>query len=257
MAALLGAGLCTAPAHAAPAADAGAEAWTFDATIYLWAAGIQGDTTGGGHVDVGFDTLVSNLDMAFMGSLEARKARWSLLTDVVYMDVGANDSAHVNVPVVPGIDLPVRVDADVRTKGTVLGILGGYNLLQTETATIDLRAGVRHLSLQMDLDLQLQPDPVALLAIQRELHTAVNVWDGIVGLGGEVQLGQRWHALFYADLGTGESHLTWQAQLGVGYDFDWGDVALSYRHLEWDLKSDSEIDNIRFSGPLLSASYRF
>jgi hypothetical protein len=31
----------------------------------------------------------------------------------------------------------------------------------------------------------------------------------------------------YLDVGTGSSNWTWQAPLGVGYAFDWGEVNLS------------------------------
>ena len=237
---------------AAAAAD---DDWGYTATVYLWGAGIEGDTAADNHVDVGFDTLISNLDMAFMGSLEARRSRWSLFADVVYMDVSASDSGSVKLPVGPGI--PARVDADVATKGTVLTLWAGYDLMSSETARVDLRAGVRYFNLALDFAAQLQPGPLEALAIERSIHDSLSVWDGILGLGGEVRLGERWYGLYHVDVGSGESRLTWQAQLGVGRAFDWGDVALSYRHLEWDFKSGSAIDNVHFSGPLLSARWHF
>jgi len=48
-----------------------------------------------------------------------------------------------------------------------------------------------------------------------------------------------------------------QASAGLAYRLDWGDVSLSYRHMEWDFESDSRLDNIDFSGPLLAAKFRF
>ena len=53
------------------------------ASVYLWGAGIKGETATGGEVDIGFDSLISNLNMAFMGAVEARKSEWSMLADVV------------------------------------------------------------------------------------------------------------------------------------------------------------------------------
>jgi hypothetical protein len=44
---------------------------------------------------------------------------------------------------------------------------------------------------------------------------------------------------------------------GVGYRFDWGDVDLVYRHLEWDFDSDNALDDVSFSGPQLTARFRF
>ena len=51
--------------------------------------------------------------------------------------------------------------------------------------------------------------------------------------------------------------LTWQVLAGIGYRFDWGDVSLAYRYLKWDLGSSSPIDDIGFSGPHLTATFRF
>ena len=51
--------------------------------------------------------------------------------------------------------------------------------------------------------------------------------------------------------------LTWQVLAGIGYRFDWGDVSLAYRYLKWDLGSSSPIDDIGFSGPQLTATFRF
>jgi hypothetical protein len=62
---------------------------------------------------------------------------------------------------------------------------------------------------------------------------------------------------YQLDVGTGQSDLTWQAAGGVGYRFKWGDVNFVYRHMEWDFKSRSSIDDMTFSGPLLAAKFHF
>jgi len=49
--------------------------WRYSASIYLWGAGIKGETAAGSVVDIGFDTLISNLNMAFMGAFEARRSQ--------------------------------------------------------------------------------------------------------------------------------------------------------------------------------------
>ena len=64
--------------------------WQYAASVYLWGAGITGETATGGEVDIGFSSLISNLNMAFMGAIEARKSEWSLLADAVYLNVGDN-----------------------------------------------------------------------------------------------------------------------------------------------------------------------
>lgn len=46
--------------------------WEYSANVYLWMAGMKGDTNNGAEFDIGFDELIRNLNMAFMGGLEAR-----------------------------------------------------------------------------------------------------------------------------------------------------------------------------------------
>ena len=47
----------------------------------------------------------------------------------------------------------------------------------------------------------------------------VDQWDGIVGAKGAFALGDKhkWVVPYYVDIGTGDSDVTWQAELGVGY----------------------------------------
>jgi len=87
--------------------------WQYAASIYLWGAGIDGETATGGEVDIRFETLISNLNMALMGSFEARKSEWSILTDVVYLNVGDDGAGRVQVTTESGATLPLKVDTGV------------------------------------------------------------------------------------------------------------------------------------------------
>jgi hypothetical protein len=59
------------------------------------------------------------------------------------------------------------------------------------------------------------------------------------------------------DIGTGESKLTWQAMIGFGDSFGWGDVLAAWRHLDYDMKSGDTIDSLSFDGPLVAAVFRW
>ncbi|MGB5620067.1 MAG: hypothetical protein WBM78_24720, partial [Desulfobacterales bacterium] len=61
--------------------------WEFAAEVYLWGAAIGGDTATDSSVNISFDDLIDNLEMAFMGTFGARKGKWSFLADVIYLDV--------------------------------------------------------------------------------------------------------------------------------------------------------------------------
>lgn len=49
------------------------ENWDFTGFIYLWGAGLGGETVTGNDVDVSFSDILDNLDFGLMGTLEARK----------------------------------------------------------------------------------------------------------------------------------------------------------------------------------------
>ena len=252
--ALLAGTLVAASTGAWAAAQSSRDDWQYSATIYLWGAGIQGETTAGSKVDVSFSDLISNLNMAFMGAFEARKAQWSLLADVIYLNVGADGDGEVPVPIAPNSNIRIKVDADVKTKGWVLNLLGGYNLWQAEKGSLDVIAGARYLDLRLDFGLGLS-GPV--YSRSRDISVSGSVWDAVIGARGHFDLNPRWYVPYYLDIGTGQSDLTWQASAGLAYRFNWGDVSLVYRHTEWDFDSSSRLDNINFSGPLLAAKFRF
>ena len=68
-------------AQSLPPDSAFSSGWTYEATPYLWFAGVKGDTRVGTRlpavaVDASFSDLASNLDLGLMGSFEARRQRW-------------------------------------------------------------------------------------------------------------------------------------------------------------------------------------
>ena len=246
--------LVSAPLSAG-AADAGdSDRWQYAASLYFFAPAINGSTASGSDIDVSFDTLLDSLNMTFMGAFEARKGKWSVLADMLYLNVGANGGAKVPLTDPLGQPLGIQADASVKQRGWVLSALGGYNVHDTSQASVDVIAGLRYLEMKASFGLSLQG---------RRLGRAVEssamgvVWDGVVGVKGRANLNGNWFVPFYLDVGTGDSDLTWQALAGVGYRFHWGNVSLAYRHLEWDLGSSSPIDDISFSGPQLTATFRF
>ena len=79
----------------------------------------------------------------------------------------------------------------------------------------------------------------------------------IVGVRGEIKLDDKWFMPYQADIGGGQSQLTWQAFLGVGYKYKWGEVVLGYRYLDYNFKSGWLVEDLSFGGPLLGAKYHF
>jgi len=247
-------GACIFAFGSAQAEESGtSKGWDFSAAIYLWGAGIGGKTASGSEVDVSFNDLFDNLNSAFMGSFEARKDKWLVITDLIYMDVSADKTAKVTIPIGP-IEIDVKGDADMDLTGKIFQLAGGYNLHTDERSRLDLIAGARYLDLDMDTSVKIT-GPLNTRPIK--ISESGDVWDGIVGVKGRYAFGQRWSIPYYVDIGTGQSDFTWQAMAGVGYSAaKWVDIALVYRYLDWDIGGDV-IDNINFSGPALGAIFRF
>lgn len=244
----------TYPVTAEAADTTSGNDWQYSASLYMFAPAIKGTTAAGSDIDVSFDTLIHNLNMTFMGAFEARKGKWSALVDVLYLNVGANEGAQVPLTDSLGRPLGIQADASLKLRGWVLDAVGGYNVYDTSQASVDVIAGLRYLEMKTSFGLGLQGQRLGQAI---ESDTNATVWDGVVGVKGRANLAGDWFLPFYLDVGTGDSDLTWQVLAGIGYRFDWGDVSLAYRYLKWDLGSSSPIDDIGFSGPHLTATFRF
>ena len=85
-----------------------------------------------------------------------------------------------------------------------------------------------------------------------------DVWDGIVGIRGNVSLDKNWYVPYYADMGTGESAFTWQVMAGFGYRISKVvDVVAAYRYLFWKFEDNKVLDKLYISGPLVGLRFRF
>jgi len=254
IAALLFAVLGISPVLAQTDSSASQDQWQYSGAIYLWGADLGGHTVRGSEVEVGFSDLVDNLEMAFMGAFSARKNKWSLFSDVIYMNLGADKTANLSIPVGP-MQIPVTTSVSLDVEAWILHFAGGYNLYSEGKSRLDLIGGARYLDLSTDMFLELQSLGPGL---SRTVSESLTTWDGIVGLTGNASLSERWFLPYYIDIGTGQSKLTWQATAGIGYRAGriW-DVALVYRHLEWDFDSTLVVDEINFSGPTLGVIFRW
>jgi len=72
-----------------------------------------------------------------------------------------------------------------------------------------------------------------------------------------MRAGEHWISPYYVDVGAGDSDLTWQASLGVGYRWGWGDIHLDYRYLDYDQGDNALVQGMTLDGPSLGATFRF
>jgi len=256
----------SAMVSASAAAQDLSDEWRFRAVIYMWGAQIKGGATfPGGNTadfDLKFHTILDNLKMAGMGSIEAQKGPWGLFTDVIYMNIGATDT-KTRDGTIDGVPLPVGVTANtgVGIKSWVWTLAGSYRVQSSDNVEMDVFAGARLLWLQPLLTYNFNVDVGPFKGPARVGSRSVTGqdWDAIIGVKGRVGLGagREWFIPYYLDIGTGQSDLTWQGAAGIGYAFSWGEVIATWRYLDYNFKSSSKVNDLTMNGPLLGVAFHW
>lgn len=216
--------------------------WEFGTDIYMWAAGLGGESATGGDIDIDFNDIIDNLSFTFMGTFGAKKGKWGFLADVIYMDLEDDDDVALG---------PILTLSDVQMKAWVVTPMVTYNVMQSDRVSLDLLAGARYLYIKVGLEI----DPLP------KAWSSGDGWDGIVGVKGKVDLKENWYLPFHFDVGTGDTDVTWQAFGGVGYKFSKFDLIAGYRYLDWDFDDDNKggdtFNDLTISGPIIGAKFTF
>ena len=237
------------------------------ASIYGWFPSVSGQTafpTGGTGptVNVDADKLLENLKFAFMGTLEVQKGPWGVWTDVIYMNLGNSKSAtrdfSLSQRVVPA---DVTADLDYDLKGWLWTIAGTYSLVKKPEYSLQALLGARMIDAKQSLDFNFNGNIASLGLPTRSGSAEVTLtnWDAIIGVKGRASFGDglKWFVPYYLDVGTGQSKLTWQGIVGVGYAFNWGSVVAAWRYLDYEFKSGSPVENLSFNGPAIGVIFRW
>ena len=256
-------------AMAVAAGPAGAEEnvfdgkWHFGLTPYVWLPAINGTITyqnpagAGGSLSANADpgSYLQSLDFAAMFTGEARKGDALIFTDYIYLHLGGHDAAVQSVTGPGGrVEIPINESGSWKVVTNVWTLAGGYAVLHNPEGFLDLFGGVRLLNLSSSVGWDFAAS-VGSLSRAGSTSQTDNMWAAIVGLKGQLRLGEsRWFMPYYADIGGASSNWTWQAALGVGYRFDWGDTVLLLRNLSYDFKEQLDL---RMTGPMLGATFRF
>lgn len=219
-----------------------ANPWKNEVSIYGWLPSITANTPlpdSGDSIDA--EDIIDNLKMVFMGGYSGRNDTWSLFADVIYMDVG--DSKNHTFPNGDA----AHVDMDIKALLMHAGV--GYNLVDTGNGILDIVGGIRY----VDLDVDVNTD----IFINRNLSASKDFTDFFVGVRGYKNINANWYIPYEADIGTGDTKLSWQLFAGIGYRYDWGDVKLGYRYLDFDMEDDAIVQDLTLSGALLGVSIKF
>jgi len=230
-------------------ASAGGGGWEFEATPYLWTAGLDG-TVGAGpaflptaNIDWSASNILSNLDVGAMGVFEGRNGRWGFIGDALYVKLSDQNVA-------PGIRF-ASVDAEVKQQ--MYALFGTYRLADGPTK-LDALAGVRY------VDIRAPVSAVLATGGLRSVDAGDDWWDPYVGLRVIHPLSELWSLTGYAAIGG----------FGVGSDFAWDVIAavnyqfsptisgkFGFRYLDMDYEGDRFAYDAGMGGPFLGLGVRF
>jgi len=222
-------------------------AWQNEVTIYGWLSGVSADTRlpgGSGYTTMDVGDIIDDLKMVFMGSYAARYDKWSLIADLTYVDLGNSANKILTFP--DGSSVGTSVDVDMKSWVVNAGV--GYNIVNSDKNILDIVAGLRYLDLEVDVNTNLPGTG---------LSGSKSFTDGIIGVRGIYNIDENWYLPYYADIGTGDTDLTYQLFAGVGYRYDWGDVKLGYRYIGYEMDDNTIVENLDLSGAVLGVSFKF
>ena len=122
-----------------------ADAWSFTIRPYGWMTGLDGSTRVGPlatDVDVDFAEVFEHLDMAFFLQAEARRGRVGILFDGFFAELSGDGNP-------PGA---LYEAADFSLQQTYAEIALAYRLLEGRAGFLDVFAGVRYNSIDLELN---------------------------------------------------------------------------------------------------------
>ena len=241
--------------------------WHYTASIYGYLPSVDGTSSfpadgQGTRLNLDASKILDKLKVFAMGTVGAHNGTWGMFTDVIYLKFEASESASRDFTIGNG-GLPADASAgfDWELRGTAWTVAGEYRVASAPSFTVDVLAGARLLDTRQHLRWNISGSLGSLdpLARSGESQTSQSTWDAIIGVKGRYAFGQerQWSLPFYLDVGAGESQSTVQAAAGLAYQFGWGEITGMWRYLRYDMKSSSDLQDVRFSGPLIGATFRW
>ncbi len=232
-------------AAASSAPQASSDKWEFMFAPYLWLAGINGtvgvrDITT--DIDPGVSDILNALNFGFMGAFEARKNKFVLITDLMYISL--EETKDTTGPLFSSLK------ANVKT--FMLSPVAGYRLAEKKGASLDAIVGIRfwHTSTRLEL----APKQLA----GRVGESSKNWADVIGGLRGQAHLSKIFSLIGRGDFGGGGSDFTYQLFGGAGIDVSKKtSLFVGYRYLYIKYTRGDSLFDGALNGVVLGAAFRF
>jgi opacity protein-like surface antigen len=216
--------------------------------------GVQSGTLPAIHIDMSFSDILDNLDAGLLGAFEARKGRWGMLFDAIYMKLEASGTASRTGP--GPIGATATASAELEVTQEMFAAAVAYRFVEGR-APMDVIGGLRYAKIEADADINgsffAQAGTVA--------RSAEKDWvDPYVGVRYLQPITENWTLVSYLDIGgfgVG-SDFTWQAILGANYEFSKTFAAkFGYRYLGVDYDKNGFVYDMDNSGLYLGLGIRF
>jgi hypothetical protein len=250
-------------AQAALAAEQGTERWVFEAYATLFVpTSISGmnefppeESSPPDSTDIGASNSLVTLNGAFIGGFTARRDRWGVYTNVIYVDLHGTQTGS-NVIEIAGQPTTAATTATARLgmRDSYVFLAGLYRVVANPNSPVDLLVGARFFDQHRALDWQFSGNvgsiPTSELSGNRSVSQSGV--DAVLGLTGRFgPTGHGWFAPYYVDFGTGKSSLTFQANAGFGYGWSCCEAALGWRYMHFGNPASSNIESVNLNGPAL------
>ena len=206
-------------AHAVGSNSTGGQ-WEYSLSpLFLWAQGIQGDSSIGpttAPLDISFKDALSNLEATFTIHGEMKRDALTLFAEYQYVDLG------------PEAEGPMDIELDVGFKDTIAELGVGYWVFGTDRTDWEVIGGARYTKQKLDVSVKNGPD---LLKVDEDW------WVGFFGGRMSAKLSKNWTFIGRADfgVGAGETNRIWNLVGMFDYRFkDWGSVFAGYKYMNYD-----------------------
>ncbi|MEE4295037.1 MAG: hypothetical protein V2J20_00285 [Wenzhouxiangella sp.] len=238
-----------------------ADDWAFRVEPFVWLPGIDGTVGALGlstDVDLSLSDLFSSsgsgrakydIEMLFAMEVEARKGRWGVMANAVYLDLDISGSSPS----------PRHLTADIDFSEFLGDLAVTYRVWEEPKGFLDLYAGARVNSLSLDINARAD-----LIRFQREPSISVSdseTWvDPIIGLRGQWALSEKFFLAGKADIGGFgvSSELLWSAQATAGYQFTKNfSSEIGYSYYDTDYADSGFIYDLAMGGLFLGLNFEF
>jgi hypothetical protein len=231
-----------------------ADDWQLLIEPYFWVPDVPITAANGESIEITQDQILDNLDGALMLFLGARKDKWSFYLDTVYADLEGDDKGSRQVLGLPG-DPTIRTEIDIGVRAWLITATGGYAVIDSGRNRLEVLAGVRYYWERISLGVDVGSERV-------HVEDEWTNWDGLVGVKGTTNLNDRWYISYLADVGTGDTDLTYQLWGGLNYRLSDFTVVGGYRYFKWEFSDSSKhagnvAEDQTLKGPFLGLKFVF